>query len=211
MGIFWGATSLLLTLSYILPNIRELDVSNTSMSPTYFQQFIQRCPLLEKVKWNNNRARLSANGRQMKSLENLKELCLDNFLLSIDDSPLEYIGNNRVNDNDVDDDDNDDDEIDEVTEYKAMSTIDAYPDAFLFHKCCKVIERVSLRNSKCIIHEDSDDDYSYVGDCEVKIPQNLLIKFIRNSPPTLKYFRSNLNFANLEMLRLERPEIEFSN
>ena len=38
-----------------------------------------------------------------------------------------------------------------------------------------------------------------------------LIKFVRNAPPTLRWFRSDLTSDNMEMLRMERPEIELLN
>ena len=70
---------------------------------------------------------------------------------------------------------------------------DDHPDIFLFHRCrSKVLERISIRNAR-----------------DGSITQNMLIKFIRKAPTSLRWFRSDLTPANMAMLRLERPGIEF--
>ena len=43
------------------------------------------------------------------------------------------------------------------------------------------------------------------------MPRNALIKFVRNAPPSLCWFRSDLTPENMNMLRLERPDIELLN
>ena len=58
---------------------------------------------------------------------------------------------------------------------------------FLF-QWCKSLERVSIRNAKA--------DYRVV-------PQNALIKFVRNAPPSMRWFRSDLTEENMAMLRLD--------
>ena len=42
----------------------------------------------------------------------------------------------------------------------------------------------------------------------MKKEQNMLIKFVRNAPPSLKWFRSDLTQGNIDMLQSERPGIE---
>ena len=76
----------------------------------------------------------------------------------------------------------------------------------MFHYCCKALERVSIRNMKFRIFwgDDNDDD-------DEDFTQNLLIKFVRNAPPTLHWFRSDLTPDNITMLRMERPGIELLN
>ena len=85
-----------------------------------------------------------------------------------------------------------------------LSDLKNSPDLFLFHKCgSTVLERVSIRNAKwygCFRIEGS-----------IIIPQNALIKFVRNAPKSLRWFRSNLTTENISMLRSERPEIELVN
>ena len=78
-----------------------------------------------------------------------------------------------------------------------LSDFNYFPNIFLFHKCCNVLERSSIRNVKY-----------YRGR---SIPQNALIKFVRNGPSTLKWLRSDLSTENIDMLRKERPGIELVN
>ena len=78
---------------------------------------------------------------------------------------------------------------------------DEYSDRILFHRCSStVLERVSIKNAR------------YGRNNTTKIlPQNMLIKFVRKSPPSLRWFRSDLSPENMTMLRSERPEIELVN
>ena len=72
-------------------------------------------------------------------------------------------------------------------------------NGFIFHRCCNSLERVSIRNAKLI---------AFIGYC--KVPQHALIKFVR-MVPSLRWFRSDLTQDNMNMLRLERPEVELFN
>ncbi|OEU15009.1 hypothetical protein FRACYDRAFT_239689 [Fragilariopsis cylindrus CCMP1102] len=85
-----------------------------------------------------------------------------------------------------------------------MSNLDNHRDKFIFHYCSKNLERVSIRNAKGF-------GYNYSLKFMYVFPQNALIKFVRNSPPSLRWFRSDLTQDNMTMLRLERPEIELLN
>ena len=86
-------------------------------------------------------------------------------------------------------------------------------DVFIFHKCSsKVLERVSLHNTNYfvpIIGAGMFVQRLALQDTLKAIPQKALIKFIRNAPTTLRWFRSNLTTENIKMLHHERPEIEF--
>merc|ERR1711971_1210763 len=75
-----------------------------------------------------------------------------------------------------------------------LSDLNNHQDFFLFHLCCKVLERVSFRKAKYYNNNI--------------IPQDALIKFVRNAPLSLKWFRSDLTEENMDILRLERPGIE---
>ena len=80
---------------------------------------------------------------------------------------------------------------------------DEYSNIFLFHKCSsKLLERVSIRNAKW---------YTCGIRGETVIPQNALIKFVRNAPTSLRWFRSDLTKDNMTILRSERPDIELVN
>ncbi|MGK3745212.1 MAG: hypothetical protein ACI90V_012073 [Bacillariaceae sp.] len=88
-----------------------------------------------------------------------------------------------------------------------------HQEIFLFHLCCESLERVSIRNmiySHYDYMPDSDDDKEQ----QMIFIQNLLIKFVRNAPTTLHWFRSDLTKENIVMLQKERlqlgkPVIEF--
>ena len=69
-------------------------------------------------------------------------------------------------------------------------------DRFLFYCCSNALERVSISNATSWLNNP--------------LPQRVLINFVRNVP-TLRWFRSGLNEENKNMLRLERPDIEFLN
>jgi hypothetical protein len=75
---------------------------------------------------------------------------------------------------------------------------------FIFHHCSKSLERVSIRNAK-LYCDDGGTSHT------VTVRQNALIKFVRNAPPSLHWFRSDLTQENMDMLRLERPDIELLN
>ena len=78
-----------------------------------------------------------------------------------------------------------------------------YPDMYIFLHC-KCIERLSIRNAKFQSKFESKVPVR-------SIPQDWLIKFVRRAPPSLKWFRSDLNQTNIDMLQLDYPGIEFVN
>ena len=90
---------------------------------------------------------------------------------------------------------------------REISDLNNYPDIFMFHHCCKVLERVSIRNMHFINYNVFDDD----EDQKMIFKQTVLIKFVRNAPPSLHWFRSDLTPDNMTMLRMERPGIELLN
>ena len=89
-----------------------------------------------------------------------------------------------------------------AVEQDGMSDLENRRDEFIFHYCCEALKRVSIRNAEC-----SDMLSNFVD----VVPQNTLIKFVRNAPRTLRWFRSDLTQDNIKMLQLERPEIELLN
>jgi hypothetical protein len=70
-----------------------------------------------------------------------------------------------------------------------------------------MFERVFIRDAKFenTFVLNSNDEPPEV------IPQNILIKFVRNAPLSMRWFRSDLTPENMQMLRLKRPDIEFFN
>ena len=197
-------------ISFMVPNLQELDFSNTMMGTSLLVKFAVRCPRLEIIRWNNNSdcachlvasCSLIADGRDLQSMYNLKELYLDDWCFDFD---YHYSMNEDEDTNDTEDtnDINDDNNNDPIAA-DAMSDNRNYPDAFLFHSLSdKPLERISIRNAW----------YQSVNDNEEKtIPQNMLMKFVRNAPPTLVWFRSNLSRENTRILQSERPGIQFLN
>jgi hypothetical protein len=170
-------SSLLYVFSCILPNLREINLFNIrSPGHAALMEFSNRCPYLEKVTWNNINANYSVylDGCHMRSAKNIKEIIMD-------DSVFYYFSNRDILDK--------------------MSDLENQRDTFIFHYCCKVLERVSIRNAKW--HPD--------GANVNVVPQNALIKFVRKAPTSLRWFRSDLTVENMNMLRLERPELELLN
>jgi len=168
--------SLPYALSYILPNLRFLDLSNTRFSTNggvILDGFSRRCPHLEKISLNN-----IYNGNNIITLDGFNMVHSANTLREIN---MDGSFSSSIT----------------VGEVGILSDLNRFPNIFLFHKCCNVLERVSIRNIKY-----------YRGR---SIPQNMLIKFVRNGPPTLKWLRSDLTQGNMDMLRLERPGIELLN
>ena len=86
------------------------------------------------------------------------------------------------------------------------------PNKILLQECgSKVLERVSMRNTKMYVLDPMLTFFEALSEgTEIfDMPQNVLIEFIRNAPTTLRWFRSNLTAANIEIVQHERPEIEF--
>mmetsp|Transcript_40457 Transcript_40457/g.41024 ORF Transcript_40457/g.41024 Transcript_40457/m.41024 type:complete len:103 (-) Transcript_40457:183-491(-) len=93
-----------------------------------------------------------------------------------------------------------------IIDQNNMSDLNNHPHFFIFHQCCnKGLARFSIRKAKTFFF-----DVNRRGKIR-SIPQNALIKFVRNIPSTLKWFRSDLTQENINMLRLERPDIELVN
>ena len=81
--------------------------------------------------------------------------------------------------------------------------LENHPSIYLFCRWkSQVVERISIRHAK----------YTFgLRTIHRIFPQHALIEYIRNAPPSLRWFRSDLSNDNIEMLRLERPGIEFLN
>jgi hypothetical protein len=69
-----------------------------------------------------------------------------------------------------------------IRDRKKMLDLYNGQDIFIFHHCCKAFERVSIQNMKYhgLLLLVAADDWN------LNYTQNLLIKFVRNAPPTLR-------------------------
>ena len=112
--------SLFYALVYILPDLRELDLSGCNYID--LEKFALRCPHLEHITQNNmnhNSFHLSIAGNEIRNAFNLKEISMDNSA---------FDGGCRQRLADLEN--------------------DRYKHIFLFHKCgSTVLERVSIRNA----------------------------------------------------------------
>ena len=165
----------------ILPNIRVLDLSNWVLgyhSRKFIEDFSTNWPYLEKITWNNipRWTEIYLDGIDMRPWKNLNEIIMDNCTFYCAYGMLNWMSDLTTN------------------------QTSSRPKYFLFHRCRKGLERVSIQNATC---------YDTRG-CNIIIPQSALIKFVRNVP-TLKWFRSNLTQKNINMLQKERPLIELLN
>ncbi|MGK3743924.1 MAG: hypothetical protein ACI90V_010783, partial [Bacillariaceae sp.] len=151
-------TNFLLTrmVAEILPCLHEVDFANVDADKFTLRNFSRQCPLLEKVTLHDT-VGIMLDGTDMSSSINLKEVDMDN-------SVFYYYYCDQQKDN--------------------MLDLNNHQEIFIFHHCCKMLERISIKNAKF-------EDFM-VDDHVVTIPQNALIKFVRNAPPTLRWFRSDL-------------------
>ena len=94
-------------------------------------------------------------------------------------------------------------------EYNNLSDLLNEPNEnYMFQQFCGHgvhLERLSIKNAKVCSNGYGGSSLSQ----RIDIPQNALIKFIRNAPQTLKWFHSDLTQGNINMLKKERPDIEF--
>ena len=174
-------------LAIMMPNLREVHLSNCGIRGILLKKLVKHCSRLEKLTINNVQQSMtvSATGVDMVHAKNLRDLNMDNSSFSCTDITCAKMSDLE----------------------NALSSSDDNSTIFLFHKCdSTVLERISIKNAMwCRLYNNKP--HSTV------IPQNALIKFIRNAPLSLRYFGSDLSQANIEMLRSEEggrgSEIEF--
>ena len=175
--------------SAMLPNLREVDLSNTrhrddGSGP--LRIFFRDCSCLEKLTWDNINfsSVVTISGyRWMDYASKLKELYMD-------DSVFYDQGQSPSTPN--------------LIEKMSDLENEEHAGIFLFNECTsKVLERVSIKNAKYGSDHEQEDFPA--------IPQTALIKYVRKAPISLRWFRSDLSDENITMLQHERPDIEFTN
>jgi len=175
-----------------LHGIVSLDMSSAPFSTdirdngllhyTYLYFLLQIFPNLEKITWHNIDRRQSAIQIDGSEMRNATNL----KHIYMDGSVFDVGDDERYQMSDLENDE--------------------HSDIFLFHELSsKLLERVSIRNAKWDIVQWRE------GTNVPVIPQNALIKFVRNAPTSLRWFRSDLTEDNMNMLRSERPGIELVN
>ena len=197
----------------MVPNLQQLDLSNVDTHSNILQKLSEHCPQIETINLNFSTYRnrnlffVYADGWMLQSMESLKELYFDNCKFIFYDI--------FINDNNEDNGDESDNDINDlpVSEYNAMSDLNYYPDIMLLGKLRHLpLERLSIRNLNCDgfttqVRDRNGDAVS--NRLPSAMSQNMLIKFVRNAPSTLVWFRSDLSAANIQMLQSERPGMEF--
>ena len=174
--------ALSIALASVLPNLQDIDLSGTKQYHSGdLQAFTDQCPHLDKITKNNI-------GRSEKVVWIGGE-----SMISAENLKEIYMDNTTFHDGG-----------DGWRAHASYLEDDRYVPIFLFYECSSKLERISIRNAAW-------SNAFNPCDKTVVVPQNALMKFIRNAPSSLKWFQSNLSHENMDMLRSERPGIEFLN
>ena len=191
----------------MFPSLREIDLTNSFAVDGVAAAILQNCPFLEKFTYNTSRGheelvsvvRYSEYNRALtplypeSSVDTLYHLYFDGRAMKATHNLEEII-------------------MDGSVLYTDYSQSGYQPNKILLQECgSKVLERVSMRNTKMYVLDPMLTFFEALSEgTEIfDMPQNVLIEFIRNAPTTLRWFRSNLTAANIEIVQHERPEIEF--
>ena len=177
----WVSPDFLGSLSLMVPNLRALNLTNIGIdynSSHVLSNFASFCPNLEKIIWNN--------GRNYTGSITVREDYIDakGDVLEPVQKLKEIECNNRC-----------------FLFWGDLLAEADDPNKFLFHKCSKNFERVSIKNASAI-------GVAQRRGTTTGIPQAVLVKFVRKVP-SLRYFSSDLTPDNITMLQLERPDILF--
>ena len=181
----WGSIICVLTSILPLRNLRVLDLSYNTFYYMELARFLDDCSSLEQITYNTTHKEntaLNITGTELENCSSLTELHMDNSKFRYYNDGLSNLENEN------------------------------YSKKFLFWRCSsKVLRNVSIKNAmydrKVLVSGQPRRLFTTEWS---PLPQNVLIKFVRNGPPSLRYFRSDLTPANKDMLRLECPDILFS-
>ena len=161
-----------------LPNLREIIFSNIADSGKIVRRFSQTFPLLETMSICNS----------------FESSSLDDDDYSLRGYSMRDCNNVRsITMNDCDFYSRDMDQLADLTRHD---------NVFIFHDCFTRntnLERISIRGIQYTTFTTPATNH--------KIPQNALIKLVRNAPASLKSFRSDLTTENIKMLHTERDEL----
>jgi hypothetical protein len=166
-------------LSLMLSDLRDINLSNIIISASILENYSRECTDLKTVTWKNIH-----HGCDFHKYGNHLSDAENLKELYIDDSCFNV-------------------EYDSSGQYFNI-----------FRECCTKLERVSMKNCKYTVYFKYPTQY-YIDNnwpippiIEIVLPQNALIKFVRNAP-ALNWFRSDLNLNSISILQKERPEIIF--
>jgi hypothetical protein len=180
-----------LALSLLVPNLKEIDMSLTSLTSLGVAWLAEHNLNLECIRWNHSLIwPINHHAYDiLRACRNLKELHIDDARLLFTpprrtrtraEINLAQNAGNNLNNNDVDTEEMD---VEDMWNSLAESS--------------KSIERVSCRRSKW-----------YRNSKFRAFSQESLMRFVRNAP-NLKWFRSDLTAENIAILEHDRPNIVF--
>ena len=114
--------SLLYLMAHILPNLRQINLSNFNTRLSSLRELIQNCSRLEKITWKKipSSSGMDINGYDLEKATNLKEIYMDDAEFF----PCPFMF------------------------HQSSLESHKYPRIFLFHQCgSNKLERVSIRNA----------------------------------------------------------------
>jgi hypothetical protein len=181
-----------LALSLLVPNLKEIDMSLTSLTSLGVAWLAEHNPNLECIRWNHSLIwPINHHAYDiLRACRNLKELHIDDARLLFTPprrtrrtAEINLDHNAGENDNNQNNDNAAELDVEEMWTSLAESS--------------QNIERVSCRRSKW-----------YQNSKFRTFSQESLMRFVRNAP-NLKWFRSDLTAENIAILKEERPNIVF--
>jgi len=169
-------------------NLSYVRFKNSLQQRKLLRRFFSSLSSLEKVTWHHCDRDIIFNGSPFHPT-NTKEIYSDNSLFTLSETTIDLMSSSN------------------------FGQRQQHDDNFYMFYCYKSLECLSIRNAKYTDHIFGYLDDNNIDDCTVRIdiPQNALIKFVRKSPTSMRWFRSDLTKENMDMLRKERPEIQLLN
>jgi hypothetical protein len=69
-------------LTYVMPCLKEIDLSNANVTESALRYFAYECPVLEKVTWNNHFSNTHMSGKALDECPRLKEIYMDDSVFT---------------------------------------------------------------------------------------------------------------------------------
>lgn len=176
-----------LALSLLVPNLKEIDMSLTSLTSLGVAWLADHNPNLECIRWNHSLIWNNNNQAYdiLKACRNLKELHIDDARLLFT-PPRRTRVTIEIGDNDATQNNN-----------NAAAELEVEDMWTSLAESSQCLERVSCRRSKW-----------YQNSKFRTFSQEGLMRFVRNASK-LQWFRSDLTAENIAILQQERPNLIF--
>jgi hypothetical protein len=108
-------------LSFVVPCLQEIDLSSAYVTEPALRYFAYKCPVLEKVTWNNHQANMHMSGNALSGCNHLKEIYMNDSVFTY------HLGESQA--------------------MRALS--EQWVSYSIFFHCNANLVRVSLKNAKC--------------------------------------------------------------